>query len=611
MVSQHNIARWDATYDVVVVGFGGAGATAARFAADAGAKVLLVDSAPEGHEGGNTRYAAQLINAGEDFEKEKEYYKNLTKPMDLDESMIDTYVDGMVHMSDYLQKYLDVKNVVSAKKKFAGNSIFASMIAEYPEYGGKETNDYLMVHDGMFDAALWKILRQKVLDRSDKIDVWYQSPAKHLVQDPITKEIIGVQIDRKHVIRNIRAKNGVVMTIGGFENNKQMMQDYTGAFKAAPLGSIYNKGDGIKMAEEVGADMWHMHNYEALGLLHGMAFDVPEGQRAQLLLNFAETFTGSVITVGDDGSRYFNESEQNRHGHIFQNGHWRVPATNVHPYLIFDQAQYEEFKRRPDLPYKDFFKVLVKENTIHELAEKIDVNADTLTKNIKDFNQFARDGEDFAFGRDPETMRAFGDGPYYAAPLTHTVLNTQGGPRRNTHAEVLDPFGGLIPHLYSAGEFGGINTNEYQGGQNLAECLIFGKIAGENAAVPKATSQLATPLSENEPAESPTNDLKADNQDEATKFTTDENQYLGKSNSGMGGEIIVRVTVDDAQKIQNVEILQQNESDDIAADALSELPERIVKANTYDVDSVSGASASSRAIKDAVKDALSKISVTE
>ncbi|WP_125772023.1 FAD-binding protein [Companilactobacillus furfuricola] len=608
MVSQHNIARWDATYDVVVVGFGGAGATAARFAADAGAKVLLVDSAPEGHEGGNTRYAAQLINSGDNFEGEKEYYKNLLKPMDLDENMIDTYVDGMVNMADYLKKYLDVKDVVSAKEKFADGSIFASMIAEYPEYSGKEANNYLMVHDGIFDTALWKILRQKVLDRSDKIDVWYKSPARHLVQDPITSEIIGVQIDREHVIRNIRAKNGVVMTMGGFENNKQMMQDYTGAFKAAPLGSIYNKGDGIKMAEEVGADMWHMKNYEALGLLHGMAFDVPEGQRAQLILNFPETYTGSIISVGDDGSRYFNESESNRHGHIFQNGHWRVPATNVHPYLIFDQAQYDKIKRRPDLPYKDFFKILTKADTIKELAEKIDVVADTLAKTIKDFNQFANNGEDYAFGRDPETMTAFSDGPYYAAPLTHTVLNTQGGPRRNTHAEVLDPFGGLIPHLYSAGEFGGINTNEYQGGQNLAECLIFGKIAGENAAVPKATSQLATPLADNVPEENQNSaDLTSDTTTKAD-FTTSKNQYLGTSNSGMGSEIVVRVTVDDNKNIQNVEILQQSESNDIASDALAQLPENIVKANTYDVDSISGASASSRAIKEAVKNALEKVS---
>lgn len=609
MVSQHNIARWDATYDVVVLGFGGAGATAARFAADDGAKVLLVDSAPEGHEGGNTRYAAQLINTGKDFDEEKKYYKHLTGPMDLDEDMIDTYVEGMVDMPNYMKKYLGVDEPTSGKELFGDSPIYKPVLWEYPEYDGGQTNDVLMMHKGIWDAALWKNLRQQVMDRSDKIDVWFKSPAKHLIQDPITQEIIGVQIEREHVIRNIRAKNGVVMTMGGFENNKQMMQDYTGAYKAAPLGSIYNKGDGIHMAEEVGADMWHMRNYEALGMLHGLAFDVPEGERAQLILDFPEVFTGSVITVGDDGSRYFNESENNRHGHIFQNGHWNVPETNVHPYLIFDQTQYDAIKNKEELPYKDFFKVLTKADSIKDLAKAIDVDPKTLNKTVKDFNKFAKDGEDYAFGRDPKTMSPLENGPFYAAPLTHDVLNTQGGARRNTHCEVLDPNGDLIPHLYSAGEFGGINANEYQGGQNLAECLIFGKIAGENAAVPKATSQLSTPLEQTSvPVEAaPASNLGSDNADSDKEFTTADNQYLGKSNSGMGGEVVVRVTVDDGQNIKNVEILQQSESDDVASDALAELPKRIVEKNTYDVDSVSGASASSRAIKDAVKDAMSKV----
>lgn len=609
MVSQHNIARWDATYDVVVLGFGGAGATAARFAADDGAKVLLVDSAPEGHEGGNTRYAGQLVFTSSDANKLKKYYTHLTKPMDLDEDMIDTYVEGMVDMPNYLKKYLGVEHPVSVKNKFPEGTVFSSMVHEYPEYYGVDGNDLLLIHDGIFDAALWKLLRKQVIDRSDKIDVWYKSPARHLIQDPITKEIIGVQIEREHVVRNIRAKNGVVMTMGGFENNKQMMQDYTGAFKATPVGSLYNKGDGVKMAEEVGADMWHMHNYEAIG----MTFDVPEGEKTPLIIVFNEKNNGSIITVGDDGSRFYKEDEPTRHGHFFEHGHWRVPRTDVHPYLIFDQSQYDKIKKLDPLPYKDFFKNVIKADSIKELAQKTSLDPNTLDKTVKNFNKFAKEGIDYEFGRDKDSMQPFDDGPYYAEPMTHNVLNTQGGARRNTRGEVLDPNGDLIPHLYSAGEFGGINANEYQGGQNLAECLIFGKIAGENAAVPKATSQLASPLENNTPAQPAENtvDLGSDVNNKKKQFTTGNNQYIGKSNAGMGGEVIVRVTVDDNQNLQNVEILQQSENQDRAADALAELPKKMVEQNTYDVDSISGASVSSRAIKDAVKNALDKIAVTE
>ena len=72
------VIDWKANYDVVVLGFGGAGATAARFAADNGAKVLIVDVAPYGHEGGNTRYSVQLLGTGTDYDKLKEYYRGLT-----------------------------------------------------------------------------------------------------------------------------------------------------------------------------------------------------------------------------------------------------------------------------------------------------------------------------------------------------------------------------------------------------------------------------------------------------------------------------------------------------------------------------------------------------
>ncbi|WP_294763764.1 FAD-dependent oxidoreductase, partial [uncultured Lactobacillus sp.] len=235
---------WNATYDVVVIGFGGAGATAARFAADKGAKVLLVDSAPEGHEGGNTRYCGQIVEAGYDYEKLKKYYQKMTAPLDLDEQVLETFVKGMVNLPDYFEKYLGGK--AFSVKNNPGNknvAMLAYMSAEYPEFEGADTNDDLLVHDQIFDAALWKKLRQNVLDRSDKIDVLYSTPAKHLIQDT-DKTIIGVQIKNKGKLFNVHAKNGVVLALGGFENNEQMVQDYLGETNLLPYGTLYNNGDG-------------------------------------------------------------------------------------------------------------------------------------------------------------------------------------------------------------------------------------------------------------------------------------------------------------------------------------------------------------------------------
>ncbi|GEK29452.1 FAD-binding protein [Furfurilactobacillus siliginis] len=602
---------WDTTYDVIVLGFGGAGATAARFAADAGAKVLLADAAPSGHEGGNTRYAAQLIGTGDDFEGAKKYYQGLTAPMKLDETMIDTFVHGMVGMRDYVKTYLGVEPV-SSKHDLANLPTpipIEEAIYEYPEIDGVKSYDFTTVHNGIFDAALWRLLREKVVDRMDKIDVWFSSPAQHLIQDPDTNMILGVQIKHHGKIQNIRANNGVVMAMGGFENNQQDVQDYLGAEHVAVLGTLYNKGDGLRMAQEVGADLWHMSNYEALGFLHGMAFKPKDGERARLQLAPGQSvFSGSVITVADDGSRYFKEDESQRHGHIYDHGTWRIPRTNVHPHLVFDQAQYDQFMAAEKLPDPDFKANLVHAASVAELAALIDASPEILQATISNFNHFATVGTDYAFNRAPETMRTFDEGPYYAIELTNVVLNTQGGPRRNAHAEILDTNQRPIPHLYGAGELGGISTNQYQAGGNLAECLIFGKIAGENAAKAKepgaATVVLDAISGASQHEVSTDNDLAAEASLAAIELT--DNQFLGTSANGIGGQVVVRITYAD-NRLENVEVMKESETGEVGGKAMETLPAAMVAANTYDVDGVSGASVSSNAIKDAVKDALSKV----
>lgn len=593
--------KWDANYDVVVLGFGGAGATAARFAADSGSKVLLVDAAPEGHEGGNTRYSAQLIGTGNDFDELKKYYQNLTAPMSLDEEMIDTYVKGMVNTPNYVTKYLGVKPC--SAKEYAPERLHHAY-EEFPEFEGSESYDFTTVRESWFDAALWKILRAKVVERKDNIDVMYSTPAKELIQDPETRKIEGVLIEREGKLLKVQAKNGVVMTTGGFENNQTMVEDYLGAKRLAPLGTLYNKGDGIKMAEQVGADFWHMHNFESLGLLHGMAFAVPKGERGRLMLgaqNIAVAH-GSSFVIGDDGTRYFDEAEENRHGHIKNHGQWKVPVNQEHPYLIFDEAKKAELDADPIIgSYPVYKENVVKADSVEELADEIKVDPAILKDSLERFNKAAQTGDDPEFRRDPKTMRVFADGPIYAIQMEQTMLNTQGGARRNAQAEILDTKGQPIPHLYSAGEFGGICANQYQGGNNIAECLIWGKIAGENAAKAKddVTVDAATGASSHDVH------LTSDLNHEA--FETGKDQYIGRTNGGMGGEIVVRVTADKDKNLKKIEVLKQAESEDYGLKAVKTLPEEMVKQNKVDVDAVSGASSTSRGLKDAVNDALSKI----
>lgn len=116
-------------------------------------------------------------------------------------------------------------------------SKFLQKTAEYPEFAGSQASDNLLVHGRIFDAALWKILRQKVLERTDQIDILYSTPAQHLLQQA-DRTIVGVQIKREDRMLNVYAKNGVILTLGGFENNNTMIQDYLGERDLLPYGTL-------------------------------------------------------------------------------------------------------------------------------------------------------------------------------------------------------------------------------------------------------------------------------------------------------------------------------------------------------------------------------------
>ncbi len=479
-VTYADTIAWDGTYDVVVIGFGLAGAVAARCAADAGAQVLLCDAAPEGQEGGNSRFCGQKFFYGSDRTLLEEYIDSLNWQLKIDPDMRELWIDSVNHMDDFLREYLDIEPTFQSSEVYHG----ISMVPEYPEFPGASTVQFLSWDtDTTFGAGLFTLSRNQVAERADRISIWLGSPAKHLIQDPQTKAVIGAVIERDGRELNVRALNGVCLTCGGFECNTQMIQDYLGTPRMAFLGGAYNNGDGIKMALEVGADLWHMTAYESNS--SAPLPDPGEGKRANIALVL--DFTGACIVVAEDGSRYINESEApGRHGHAWAPGNvYRNPVQGWRPYMVFDQAKYDEYQEAGVLDWDDVANNLVSANTLEELADVCGMNPETLAKTVENFNFFCEQGEDYELRRDPATMAPFGDGPFYAVLCVPAVLNTQGGPRRDVNAQVLDTFGNPIPHLYSAGELGGICSFQYQGGGNLAEAMVFGKIAGENAAAPK------------------------------------------------------------------------------------------------------------------------------
>lgn len=599
---------WNAVYDVVVVGFGAAGGTAAVYAADGGAHVLLCDAAPEGEEGGNSRVACQMLCTGTDPDKTFSYYKDgLNWHFAVDDEVLRTFTDNLCNVKDLL-----VHLGADEESLFQWPSGTA-VTPEYPEYGaGSDNIVETFVHQGSYDSAFYKLVRNAVLDRSDMIDIWYDAPAIHLVQDPWSKAVVGVEIAKHGETVRVRATRGVVMALGGFENNDEMKQDYLGAARMLPIGGLYNKGDGIRMAIEVGADLWHMEAYESLGILCGNGWANDDGTRIHMepshksvkliSLGSEEFAQGSAMLVGDDGGRFCNEAEIHRHGHVYSNGVWRMPIANYTPHYVFDETQLQ-FLRDSGRMDEEREAALVSASTAEELAEKIGADPDILAQTIADFDFFVSAGRDYRCGRDPETMRAFDGGTLYAAELRPAILNTQGGPRRDKDARVLDTSGTPIPHLYAAGEYGGITAFQYNSGGNLAECLIFGMIAGQGAA---AQTDDAVPMQAPVAAEDKIAYVAGSASDEGEEETYEvgEGQTIGSSTAGMGNVLTVRVT-QTAGKITDVEILKESESFDYGKPALKTLVDEVVAAGTADVDIVAGATMTSGAFLEAVSKAVS------
>ena len=427
--------RWDAQYDVVVMGMGAAGMVAAKTAADNGAKVVIVEKCEEGKAGGNTKVCGQLFAyANGDKDAAKSYYTALAGGRDIEPEIIDAISEGVANMADILadefgfnkDEYMDWTGV-----NVSGTNMGA-MSPEYPEMPGHEKMALWTTHAGASDGYLYQGLKQNVTDRVDAIDVWYSSPAKSLIQDPVTKTVVGVTVERDGKEMNIRALNGVCICTGGFECNKEMVQHYLNVINYAPRGGQFNTGDGIKMAQAVGADLWHMDCYEGLFGLGSVTYPVEEGIPCDMIATLAQNAvnTGAAILVGTDGDRFVNESETVRHGHLYENGIWENPTFPEKVWYIIDETQKGEIEAAGAMPEEQLAK-LTAYDSIDALAEGIGVDKDRLTKTIKNYNSFANNGEDYKCGREAQYMRAFDGKKYYAMYMVSGLLNTQGGPKRS------------------------------------------------------------------------------------------------------------------------------------------------------------------------------------
>ncbi len=584
---------WGYETQICIVGLGGSGAAAAITAADLGVKTLVVEKAPKGLDGGNTKFCSQRFLRTEEADREKmaEYMKVVRGlyTEDMTDEVIDYLVDGYTRTTAWFGEH-------------GGYIDSPRNDPEFPEFPNSDVVYKNWTADD-YQGAFWPVMERNIdaLRAEGKIDVWYDSPAVELVQDPISKTVIGVKVMKGGAEPvYVRALNGVLLACGGFEANNQMVQNYVNVPKIVPLGTQYNTGDGIKMAQAVGADLWHM------GATSGPFFEFQDPDTKvcyrQLTgkLSYSSLKDVAAIMVGADGTRFFPETTGLKHGHVLFHGLYiRVPVS-MPMYVVFDEAARLT---------KPFYRVwsegmvdeiekgwITKADTIQELAELIDLPAENLARQIADYNACCEAGED-PLGRLPEYLFPFGEGPYYAFPIVPCFINTQGGPVRNTKCQVLDTNREVIPGLFSAGELGSFYSDLYQGAGNVAECIMTGIDAVGTMMEQTADSAPLVFTVAEKPAQ-----IEAEPY-EPVVYECAEGQYVG---TGDGMSIVTARVTMDGDKIAEVEVLGGSETPRIGSLAIEQIPAAIVEAQGAEVDVVAGATRTSQGIIAAVKDALAQ-----
>jgi succinate dehydrogenase/fumarate reductase flavoprotein subunit len=506
-----------ADVDVVVVGFGFAGAAAAIEAADAGARVLLIEKMAQ--PGGISACSAGGVRITRDPDASFEYLK-ATNAGTTPDDVLRTLADGMAGVAAVVEAHARQSGAVatinwrSGNYPFPGHDSFGFVsITELPGVDLERTFPHLRGLRG--GARLFKVMQDAVAAR--QIPVRLQTRADRLLRDS-SGTVSGLLAEGPGGRLRIEARGGVILACGGFEADPVMQAQYWQEKPVLPGAFRGNTGDGIRMAQAVGADLWHMWHYHGTYGLRHVDPAYPYGIRLTRLPDWlpgteldpaaeVPAFFGASqdprmpwIVLDQDGRRFMNEYPPYLQdtGHRWlapfdpvRRGYPRIPAwlvvdddgrrhaplgfpTRNDPDvdLVWSQDNLAEIERG----------ILGQAGSIEVLSERIGAPLADLRATLDQWNASCEAGFDDAFGRMPASMMPIRRPPFVYAQLWPICANTQGGPRHDPRQRVLDPFGEVIVGLYAAGELGSAFGHLYLSGGNLAECFIGGRIAGQAAA---------------------------------------------------------------------------------------------------------------------------------
>jgi len=473
-------------FDLVVVGCGIAGLATAVSAAEAGLSVAVLERATIEDRGGNTRWTEALMrmkNETEVADDLEEHFMN-NSGFHLDPSLVQESGDSEANRSAVVRSlgFTDPE-LISTLSSQAGAALtwlkkFGVTYSDMPTYLITQSTTRLMPVGGG-----WALI-EALIKAGEKLGmkVFYETTATNLIQaDDGT--VCGISASDNQT-RGIKFFGKVMLACGGFEGNQEMQALYYGErsryIRPIARGGYYNKGDGIKMALNIGAaPCGDFSEY------HAEPIDPRSGQPEPIVFVFPYG-----ILVNKHGTRFIDEASHTVDA-IYENVARRI---NELPggisYVICDKKldsvpNWQRTVRSDQKP--------ITASSIEELAEKLDIPAGQLVETVTQYNNATTPGAFKPLELDglstkgltpPKSNWALpiDEAPYRAWPISSANCFTFGGLRCNSHAQVLDLDGRPIPGLYAAGETMGLYYGKYTGATSVMRGLVFGRIAGQHMA---------------------------------------------------------------------------------------------------------------------------------